>query len=309
MPRKAPQDFYPGWDRSQLKKKREEHEAEIKLWEGWLEENPGKGRTKREKQDREAARRNIQWHQDHIKQINESDSAKWYEVYKAVTGFGKEWGVEGFGGLSGPGNRRNKWPARVAPDLSLRNVVRWDQDGRRIDIRDVVPTPFGPERAEEILAQKGPWPDFPEYAATDGEIAYILAVWEQLPGTSNFSSAFNYILKGLVDPRGGLGKGFEDIEGLGITKSGEPLFELGRVVGTLAAKAHFENAGEGPSAYIFRHHTGDWGELDEDDALANDQALEHGDRILSAYTVAGERIYIITEGDRSVTTVMLAGEY
>ena len=55
---------------------------------------------------------------------------------------------------------------------------------------------------------------------------------------------------------------------------------------------------------------GDWGELSESDRQANEHALKHDLRVLSAYTLrTGERIWIITEGDRSVTTILLPSEY
>jgi hypothetical protein len=101
----------------------------------------------------------------------------------------------------------------------------------------------------------------------------------------------------------------EGHSGLGIQKTGEPLFELGQIVGSRPAIAHFKRAGEDSSAYIFRHHTGDWGELDEYHKKMNEDAIDSGDRILSAYTVAGERVYIITWGNRAATIVMLAREY
>ena len=63
--------------------------------------------------------------------------------------------------------------------------------------------------------------------------------------------------------------------------------------------------------YLRRHHCGDWGdELCADDKAANEQALKDGSRLLSCYrTPAGDRLYIITEWDRSVTTIMLPSEY
>lgn len=67
---------------------------------------------------------------------------------------------------------------------------------------------------------------------------------------------------------------------------------------------------------LLRHITGDWGDVDEHDRAANDQAVEHeGDhecqeRVLSAYTTKlGTKIWIITEWDRSVTTFLLPDEY
>ena len=62
---------------------------------------------------------------------------------------------------------------------------------------------------------------------------------------------------------------------------------------------------------IRRHSVGDWGELGEHDWEANTDALEHGGRILSAYTAetSGERFWVITEADRSITTVLFPDEY
>jgi hypothetical protein len=63
--------------------------------------------------------------------------------------------------------------------------------------------------------------------------------------------------------------------------------------------------------YLHRHHCGDWGdELCAEDKAANEQALKDGSRLLSCYrTPAGDRLYIITEWDRSTTTIMLPSEY
>ena len=59
-----------------------------------------------------------------------------------------------------------------------------------------------------------------------------------------------------------------------------------------------------------RHHSGDWGDLCEEDRQANEEALEHGDRLFSVYHDREEtKFYIITEWDRSVTTVLLPEDY
>lgn len=86
---------------------------------------------------------------------------------------------------------------------------------------------------------------------------------------------------------------------------------LGRVVGTIGALAAFAGAlDEDLNTYISRHANGDWGEVDEHDRKANEYALEHGLRVLSAYTLrTGERIWIITEADRSSTCILLPEEY
>jgi hypothetical protein len=58
-----------------------------------------------------------------------------------------------------------------------------------------------------------------------------------------------------------------------------------------------------------RHHSGDWGYLGEDDKRANDLDLKEGGRLLSRYDIEAGSFYVITEWDRSVTTVMLREEY
>lgn len=59
-----------------------------------------------------------------------------------------------------------------------------------------------------------------------------------------------------------------------------------------------------------RHLAGDWGDLDDDDKAENDKAVLDGCRIVSSYRAAsGERFWILTEADRSVTTVLLPEEY
>jgi hypothetical protein len=65
-----------------------------------------------------------------------------------------------------------------------------------------------------------------------------------------------------------------------------------------------------PAPYLHRHLCGDWGALDELDRRRNEAALKSGDRLFSSYPVApGLTLWIITEGDRSVTTLMLPDEY
>jgi hypothetical protein len=55
---------------------------------------------------------------------------------------------------------------------------------------------------------------------------------------------------------------------------------------------------------------GDWGVVDAEDKQANDEALKSGERLLSAYVIkSGERVWVITEADRSATTLLLPDEY
>ena len=89
-----------------------------------------------------------------------------------------------------------------------------------------------------------------------------------------------------------------------------PLFSLGMVVGTQGAVDALEEAGQGPQEFLDRHVRGDWGDVPDADKHENDFSLQHGFRILSAYTTAvGERIWILTEADRSATTLLLPDEY
>ena len=85
---------------------------------------------------------------------------------------------------------------------------------------------------------------------------------------------------------------------------------LGQVVATRGALAALDAAGQSFLEFIVRHASGDWGEVCPEDRRANDEALANGERLLSAYSTAkGDRIWIITESDRSVTTLLLPDEY
>ena len=89
-----------------------------------------------------------------------------------------------------------------------------------------------------------------------------------------------------------------------------PRFLPGQVVATPGAMAALgENAAD-CSEYLGRHLHGDWGDLCSEDKEANQEALEEGLRLLSAYRLGdGTKIWIVTEADRSVTTVLLPEEY
>ena len=92
--------------------------------------------------------------------------------------------------------------------------------------------------------------------------------------------------------------------------SKRPAFELGQIVATPGALASLKKAGQQPGEFLTRHINRDWGDLDEEDRKENEYSLEHGFRLLSAYkTNAGDRLWIITEADRSVTTLLLPEEY
>lgn len=89
-----------------------------------------------------------------------------------------------------------------------------------------------------------------------------------------------------------------------------PLFRLGRIVMTPKAIEAFEEALDEPWRYINLHCCAYWGLVPESDWQANDTALLEGLRIISVYEIgSGERIWIITEADRSSTCILLPGEY
>jgi hypothetical protein len=90
----------------------------------------------------------------------------------------------------------------------------------------------------------------------------------------------------------------------------QPLFDLGQTVATPAALDALAVSGQSPSEFLSRHVRGDWGDLSKADKAANDRALTLGERILSAYrTSQGTRVWVITEADRSTTTILLPQEY
>jgi hypothetical protein len=88
------------------------------------------------------------------------------------------------------------------------------------------------------------------------------------------------------------------------------LFPLGQVVATPAALAAIEQSGQQPGDFLARHVGGDWGDLDEHDIRENEFSVQHGLRLLSAYhTAAGEKLWVITEADRSSTCILRPEEY
>ena len=84
---------------------------------------------------------------------------------------------------------------------------------------------------------------------------------------------------------------------------------LGRVVATPGALNLLEKSGGHPFDLLARHATGNWGELCAFDLRQNEIALREGLRVLSSYEVPAGRVWIITEADRSITTILLPEEY
>jgi len=95
-----------------------------------------------------------------------------------------------------------------------------------------------------------------------------------------------------------------------MTKDATTKLELGTVVATPGAMAALEEARESALGYIQRHASRDWGEVPREDWEENEFSIQNELRVLSAYTLQnGTKIWIITEADRSVTTVLLPSEY
>ena len=89
-----------------------------------------------------------------------------------------------------------------------------------------------------------------------------------------------------------------------------PKFELGQVVATPGALEALEKSGQSPAEFLSRHARGDWGSVCEEDAELNNQALIDGSRLLSSYSLKDDtKLWIITEADRSSSTLLLPEEY
>jgi hypothetical protein len=97
-------------------------------------------------------------------------------------------------------------------------------------------------------------------------------------------------------------------KGWGMFEDRRQRFPLGRVVATANANSTLDHASV--VVALRRHASGDWGELDDHDRAANQAALQNGDRLVSVYhDRLGTKFYIITEWDRSETTVLLPEDY
>jgi hypothetical protein len=93
------------------------------------------------------------------------------------------------------------------------------------------------------------------------------------------------------------------------TPSVSPRFALGQVVATPAVLEHLERHGVNASEYLNRHVRGDWGDVRPEDAKENEFAVARRLRLLSSYTIAGERVWIITEAERNSTCLLFPSEY
>ncbi len=86
----------------------------------------------------------------------------------------------------------------------------------------------------------------------------------------------------------------------------QPRFALGRLASTPGALEALQESGQTPWFFLSRHVGGDWGEVCAEDWKLNDEALRDASRILSAYrTLKGKKLWVITEADRRLTTLLL----
>jgi hypothetical protein len=89
-----------------------------------------------------------------------------------------------------------------------------------------------------------------------------------------------------------------------------PRFQLGRIFATPAALEALGTTGVSIINLLIRHMRGDWGDVPEVDRQQNELALSVDLRLLSSYPLPdGEKVWVITEADRSATTVLLPGDY
>ena len=87
-------------------------------------------------------------------------------------------------------------------------------------------------------------------------------------------------------------------------------FALGQTLITPGAEEALQIAGQTATEFLRRHMSGDWGDLSDEDVKENEFSLREGLRLLSAYqTGKGQKLWIITEADRSATTILLPSEY
>ena len=90
----------------------------------------------------------------------------------------------------------------------------------------------------------------------------------------------------------------------------KPLFALGQTLATPGALSTLAETEQEPMELLFRHVTGDWGDLPEEDIEENRLSVEKGFRVFSSYKLeTGARVWVITEWDRSSTTILIPQEY
>jgi len=93
------------------------------------------------------------------------------------------------------------------------------------------------------------------------------------------------------------------------TSAAIPLFQLGRCVATVGADDLLRRLSLNPYDLLSRHVCGDWGDLDESDKSLNQRALLDRSRLMSSYLIGDRKVWVITDADWAVTTILLPSEY
>jgi len=94
------------------------------------------------------------------------------------------------------------------------------------------------------------------------------------------------------------------------TNQVKPLFSLGQTLTTPGALVVMQGMDISPLSLLSRHQHGDWGDLDDEDKAENETSLKENFRIFSSYNLAEKiKLWVITEADRSATTILLPEEY
>ena len=95
-----------------------------------------------------------------------------------------------------------------------------------------------------------------------------------------------------------------------VTMDVQPLFRLGQICATPGAIDAMREAGKQPVEFLSRHFFGDWSEMSAEDQQENRLSVARGRRIVSRYALCDRKsIWVITEADRGVTTILLPSEY
>ena len=95
-----------------------------------------------------------------------------------------------------------------------------------------------------------------------------------------------------------------------VTENQAELSPLGQIVATPGALEALKSSRQTPAEFLTRHATGDWGDLSADEMAENEFSIKNGFRLLSSYlTASGQRLWVITEAQRDLTTLLLPDEY
>lgn len=88
------------------------------------------------------------------------------------------------------------------------------------------------------------------------------------------------------------------------------MFELGKIAVTHSAESALRDSQQSAEEFIARHRSGDWGDITEETRRANEEGLRDGLKLESIYhTRRGEKLLVVTDADRALTSVMTPEEF